>query len=710
MNDELKKNGRMETWLAGGLIIVVAALTYGILIPQLGFYRDDWYMLWAGQSPGGLTAITRLFLTDRPLIGWVYALIFKFIGTNVLWWQLFGLVLKILTGLSALWLLRLIWPGKRLETLSAALLFVLYPGFYQQPVAATFCIDLLGLNAIICSMALTVLAVKTTNRVLKVLYILAAMLLGLVNLGLYEATIGLEVVRWALVWWMTHEGGQNQPQPVNPESPTKKTTILSSVRPLWNNPGSRTGWNNPGFRTGLLALSPYLLMLAGFLYWRLFIFTSVRRATSVSVLLSDYASNPLLSFVQILIGYLKDLFETIVLAWFVPFYQFTAGGRFNNFILALGVAVGVLILIGGYAFWYRRHATELMGTFHLASETSGADLRSFVWIGLIGVLIPSAVIDLLGRNVLFSNQWDRYTTQSMLGVAVLVSGCIFYFLRAPARWPVIMGLVFLAVMTQVHSAAEYARFWDYERGLVWQLSWRTPGFQPGTTLIVSLPEGYHLAEEYEIWGPVNMAFYPAQPMQVTGQVPTDRTVLDLKDKTLDKRSLRNINVRRDYGKPLIISMPSVNSCFHVLDGQHPALPFFEGSQIKDIASYSNIKLLDLSARPVQPAASIFGEEPPHSWCYYYQQIELALQSGKFGAASTLADKAIQEGLKASDQTEWLAIVEAYASTNQIDKLNTAAGQIDKDLRKSICLQQAQITLTTQTPYAGLVHAALCIGG
>ena len=244
MNDELKKNGRMETWLAGGLIIVVAALTYGILIPQLGFYRDDWYMLWAGQSPGGLTAITRLFLTDRPLIGWVYALIFKFIGTNVLWWQLFGLVLKILTGLSALWLLRLIWPGKRLETLSAALLFVLYPGFYQQPVAATFCIDLLGLNAIICSMALTVLAVKTTNRVLKVLYILAAMLLGLVNLGLYEATIGLEVVRWALVWWMTHEGGQNQPQPVNPESPTKKTTITaraasagiggssSSIRPI----------------------------------------------------------------------------------------------------------------------------------------------------------------------------------------------------------------------------------------------------------------------------------------------------------------------------------------------------------------------------------------------------------------------------------------------------------------------------------------------
>ena len=67
----------------------------------------------------------------------------------------------------------------------------------------------------------------------------------------------------------------------------------------------------------LWIVNGYLLMLAGFLYWRLFIFTSVRRATSVSVLLSDYASSPLLSFAQVVSGYIKDLFETAVLAWFV---------------------------------------------------------------------------------------------------------------------------------------------------------------------------------------------------------------------------------------------------------------------------------------------------------------------------------------------------------------------------------------------------------
>ena len=272
-----------------------------------------------------------------------------------------------------------------------------------------------------------------------------------------------------------------------------------------------------------------------------------------------------------------------------------------------------------------------------------------------------------------------------------------------------LGLVFLAVMTQVQSAAYYSRFWDYERGLIWQLSWRAPGFQPGTTLIVSLPEGYHLAEEYEIWGPVNMAYYPGQAMQVTGQVPTDRILLDLHAQTLDKRTVRNINVRRDYGKPLIISMPSVNSCFHVLNGKNLALPFFEGAQIQQIAGYSNIGLVDPSAQPVKPQTAIFGPEPQHDWCYSYQSIELALQSGKFNAAAQMADQAIQTGQKASDQTEWMAVVEAYASTNQADKLASAAGQIDKDLRRSICLQQASQTQPPAQVYAPAVHAAICVG-
>ena len=57
-----------ETWLALGLITIVTLLAYGVLIQQLGFYRDDWYLFSTAQSQG-LAGIVALFQIDRPLLG-----------------------------------------------------------------------------------------------------------------------------------------------------------------------------------------------------------------------------------------------------------------------------------------------------------------------------------------------------------------------------------------------------------------------------------------------------------------------------------------------------------------------------------------------------------------------------------------------------------------------------------------------------------------
>ena len=72
------KQGR-ETALALGLIVVVTLLTYGILIPQLGFYRDDWYLLSTAQSQGP-AGIIALFQIDRPLVGYLYAVAYRLLG------------------------------------------------------------------------------------------------------------------------------------------------------------------------------------------------------------------------------------------------------------------------------------------------------------------------------------------------------------------------------------------------------------------------------------------------------------------------------------------------------------------------------------------------------------------------------------------------------------------------------------------------------
>lgn len=45
-------HSRRDLWLAVLLVIFTTLITYGTQITRLGFYRDDWYLLWGAQSKG----------------------------------------------------------------------------------------------------------------------------------------------------------------------------------------------------------------------------------------------------------------------------------------------------------------------------------------------------------------------------------------------------------------------------------------------------------------------------------------------------------------------------------------------------------------------------------------------------------------------------------------------------------------------------------
>ena len=128
----LKKVKISETVIALSVITLTTLLSYGILISQLGFYRDDWYMLLAGQTKGA-QGIIDLFAIDRPLIGYIYAFDYALLGSSVLGWHVYALFLRLLGSVGFFVLLRVIWPEKKFETTIATLLFAVYPGFLQQP-------------------------------------------------------------------------------------------------------------------------------------------------------------------------------------------------------------------------------------------------------------------------------------------------------------------------------------------------------------------------------------------------------------------------------------------------------------------------------------------------------------------------------------------------------------------------------------------------
>ena len=669
----MEKDENQSRWATAGsllLIALVTIVTYGFMIPKLGFYRDDWYMIWSAQAQGA-QGVINLFKIDRPFIGILYALDYSLLGNSAINWHVYALVVKLLGGFALYWLLRMLWPERRLEATFAALLYTVYPGFYQQPNAALFINLLLSHTAAILSLALSVYALKVKNLPTQVAIVLTAVLLALFYLIIYEAMIGLEAARLLILWYVTYQ--QNPPQKWRANLwPTLKRAI------------------------------PYLVLAIGFVYWRLFFFQSTRRSTNVSVLLDEYSSAPVHGIVSVLIEIAKDFFDITIFAWSVPLYQSVTNSEYRDLgasLLLASLAIGLVVAF--YAWTKQKKWFD-------EREQGNDSSRHMVILGILVVLVTSIPIVVAGRNASFSFQWDRYTVQSILGVTICIVGFAFGYIRPPARWIFLSALVASGVITQFHSAAYYREFWNQERNIWWQLTWRAPGLQPGTTLIASPPPGYRFLEEYEVWGPLNIIYSPGEPLKFSGQVPFDGIEYDLADGKKNKRTMRSITVNRDYSKPLIVSTPTLNSCLHVINGQRTELTPEDDSRIKAIAPYSNINLIVTDADPVTPPSGTFGKEPKHDWCYYYQKIDLARQTEDWAAAAKLADEASDLGLLAADRSEWLPVIEAYVNVGELEKADVFAQRIksNQEVHATICDQLVQYSTwpasTDSATFVGLV--------
>jgi hypothetical protein len=72
------------------VLLVVAFLAYGLLMPQLGFYWDDLPMTWIRYQMGP-EAQTDYFSTNRPVWGVLHRLTTSLIPQVPLYWQIFAL-------------------------------------------------------------------------------------------------------------------------------------------------------------------------------------------------------------------------------------------------------------------------------------------------------------------------------------------------------------------------------------------------------------------------------------------------------------------------------------------------------------------------------------------------------------------------------------------------------------------------------------------
>ena len=125
-------------------------------------------------------------------------------------------------------------------------------------------------------------------------------------------------------------------------------------------------------------------------------------------------------------------------------------------------------------------------------------------------------------------------------------------------------------------------------------------------------------------------------------------------------------------------------CIRVADGFYSGDPIL-GPQ-NNFLAYSNLGQIEAESSH-NPDPAIFGAEPPHGWCYYYQKADLARQFAEWDKVLQLYKQAASHGLSPSQGGEYLPLLEAYARSGQWSQayqLSTKIMGMTQELNGNVC--------------------------
>ena len=292
------------------VIIVLTGLAYLPRIHELNYYRDDWYYMADGYS-GGPAAFHEMFWIDRPARGYVFDLLFRAFGLSPLPYHITAFAWRLLSGLAALWLFRLIWPSNHRAALWGSLLFALFPGYLWWVSGIEYQPMILSALFETVSIALTVMAVRATGRPARLVLWSASIATGWFYLLMVDYAIGMEVFRYLCVYLVVR----------SQDPSTSKPRIL--VR---------------SFRSWL----PASLVGLAFLGWRLLVFANHREATDVGIQLGSLWAEPVQTGLWWLVRLIQSTTNEVAFAWAVPLSRWLFGLSLAEIVTGLALALAAL--------------------------------------------------------------------------------------------------------------------------------------------------------------------------------------------------------------------------------------------------------------------------------------------------------------------------------------------------------------------------------
>lgn len=590
-------------------LLAAAILAYGLLIPQLGFYWDDLPMSWIRYQLGA-EAMTRYFSTNRPVWALLYQVTTHILPHEPIYWQVFALFWRWL-GAVTLWAIaKQLFPQRGKFAITLSLLFLLYPGFNQQWGSYLYSHFFIVLFFFLYSIYL-MLRGRT----------IPALIFSALNLWMMEYFFVLELVRPFVIWVS-----------LQADSSPRPSTALRTVLKRW---------------------APYLAVFILAVLSRVFIFNNQIYQFSLK---EELVKAPLDTLVLLAKNVLSSLWTVTGAAWAQAF-QFPNpsldGPRTVLIYAIVVVAVAGLILLG------LRDQTEGSG-----SSTSSA--RWVILLGVVMLLLGGPPFWLVNVPVSLGFPANRATLSFLLGVSFVFAG-LLDLLPSKVRVGLAIAFIALAAGRQFLWANEFRRDWADHKNLFWQMTWRAPGMAKNTMVLMNEELKYYA--DNSLSPVVNWIYSPENRSEVWDYVlfyPTNRDALALTPDTPVDYDFLAGEFHGDTSQTVVFYYAPPR-CLRLLDpeidAQNRLIP--DDSLLRDAARLSSTA--PISSEPTAQMPKIYGPEPAHGWCYYFQKADLARQLGDWETVTRLGDVAFSLDDYPNEPIERFVFIEGYAHTANWEK-------------------------------------------
>jgi len=546
------KNIKESPWLEIAGLVIISVFVYLVHVSGFSYYRDDWYYMYDGLV-GGQGIFVEMFRHLRPARGPLFEFLFGLFGTNPIPYHILLYCSRLAGGLGSLWLFRILWPKQRSATFFMSLFFLIYPGFLWWIQGFEYQPMVLSVGLQIVSIIFTLKAIQSDTRLKWLAWMLASLISGWAYLAFVEYAIGMEVFRWLCVYLL-----------VSPSSDgTSRQKVIQTLRML---------------------VIP-MLIPAFFLIWRVFLFDNERRAADISLQTGAVFQSPN-TLLWWLIRFLQSVLNVSGFAWVSPFNGMFYSLRLKDVLFAIG---WMMLVWAISSMIYRlTHADDEPAS----SQTWQLEAIS---IGLLGISAGVIPIIIANRSVTFE-RFSHYALPASLAAVTLVTGLVYMLTDTRTRLAAIFALIGLSVLTHSATAARAQNEEALINNFWHQVAWRVPGLRTETVLVANYV-GMDYADGSDIvWGPANFIYHPEVQRQVPIVVPISavRMEADTPKNILEGAQLRQnyivVNdISHDFTNLLVISMPSENSCVHVLDANWAELSVRDTALVMLAASKSKIE-------------------------------------------------------------------------------------------------------------------------